>query len=416
MNSIRRGLRVRVQHFGEFFDQAHAVNFVAGRGGCGADATMEIVCTNTTHETRMPLSKAQKSGPGARAAMQWILPRTCVTRCDHADHLRGHADAASAAGPVAPARRAEKAAQNVDRRHVAKVRGHGRRRSCHHAEVEVEASAPQSAESPCHGARRRADFRTAGGRGHDAAQSGAQGREVRRISNLHANCRTAAAAAVRQIDAPSCPLGRGPGASAHPAGRPAVSGNLHRHAVRQKLRAGQKTADHDLPNEVGNRPAHCHAALEVGGNDPGGLHAPAPGGLHAAGSSHHDCPAAHHVVVLHVVTLRVVVLRAVVLHVVALRAGTRHVAVRRAAARHLAGHPWADGESHRAAAVRRRAGLPCQGGAVAQDGMHCHPAARRGAADSAAQGREEVGPSEEPPPVAEAGLRAWHPELAMARR
>ncbi len=68
MNSVRRGLRFWVQQFGEFFDQAHAVDFVAARVGLRAAARLWSSFAQTQHtrrECRPQLRKKKRPGlPG----------------------------------------------------------------------------------------------------------------------------------------------------------------------------------------------------------------------------------------------------------------------------------------------------------------------------------------------------------------
>jgi hypothetical protein len=75
MNSVRRGLRFWVQQFGEFFDQAHAVDFVAARAGLRAAARLWSSFAQTQHtrrECRLQLRKKKRPGcPGRHAMIFW---------------------------------------------------------------------------------------------------------------------------------------------------------------------------------------------------------------------------------------------------------------------------------------------------------------------------------------------------------
>lgn len=177
MNSVRRGLRVWVQDFGEFFDQAHAVDFVAGREGLRAEARLwsSFAQTQLTRsECRLHLRK-KKATRIARAAMLGISIAANLKCCDHAAGLRVRAHDSLVAGRAGPACRVARAEQSAPRR-GAKSRGLARLRSCHHGEADAWAARNAGGLHP--GARHRAAARTAAGKVRGAAQSVVHGRVV----------------------------------------------------------------------------------------------------------------------------------------------------------------------------------------------------------------------------------------------
>ena len=375
---------------------------------------MEVVCTNTTHDTRMPPHRGTKMAarlPGPLARAPHLLQ--IVTRCDHAAGPGGHAHGSSAAGHGAPAIHAERAEQNEVLLEV-KALGHDPLLSCHHAAA--DASAPPNGGGLRHDTHHHVAPQTAGVRGRDAVQNGVQDHVSLRILNPYADCRIAAVADARQTDAqihaPSCLEDHDRDSSAPPADRPGVNGSLRRHEARQTCHAGQKIADHEAESRRVHRRADLGAGeilLDVPHALVPGCHTLGHDGLHAVDSSDRDCPA---------------------------------VEARSVDVRHRADHPWVDGESHRVQspdqdgdfqrwenslgqtrlsagdlpdhAVRRAVAVRPRAVPLFQAGAHCH----LGAAGHAVLGREARPLWERREVVAQqraADLRAWIPGPAMER-